>query len=56
MQATSQNHDQIIKTGFGITEDIFDDATAFDPREDMFDRDANRGDDRIKDLIFKSPL
>jgi len=41
MQSASNSHDQIRKVIFGVSQNIFHDATSFDTRNGMFNLDPN---------------
>ena len=43
VQSASEHHRQVRKIIFGISQNIFHDARAFDPRNGMFNLDANLG-------------
>jgi hypothetical protein len=43
VQAASDQHDQIRELIFGVPQDIFDDPTALDTGQGVFDFDANLG-------------
>jgi hypothetical protein len=44
MQATREHHHQVREILFGIAEHIFDNARALDPRQGMFNSDADLRD------------
>jgi len=47
MQATGNEHDPVSEAGFRIAEAFFDDADAFDAREDMFNDDPELPDHAV---------
>jgi hypothetical protein len=47
MQSTRNFHHQILKLGFGVTEDILHDMAAFDPSQHMFHHNTNPGNHRV---------
>jgi hypothetical protein len=51
MQATGYLHGGIGKVFFGIAKNILDNATAFDPGQDMFNGYADLGDELVEKLI-----
>ena len=44
VQPTSDFHHEIVILGFGIAEEILDNATAFNPASDMFNANPDPGD------------
>lgn len=44
MQSASDDHNQVRKVVFRVSQDILHDATAFDTRNGMFNLDPNLGD------------
>ena len=51
VQATGNLHDHIRETRFDITKEVFDDPTAFDASNYMFNHTAVFGDQPIGDLV-----
>ena len=51
MQATGDHHQQVGGAIFGQAQNLFDDATAFDAGDDVFDYDAHTGDHGVEELV-----
>ena len=51
MQAAGDLHHQIRNALFGQPQDIFDNPTAFDPRDDVFDHYPYTGDKPIQEPL-----
>ena len=51
VQATRDLHHQVRNTVFGQTQDIFDNPTAFDPRNHMLHHHAPTGEETIEPPI-----
>jgi hypothetical protein len=56
MQATGDDHDQIRKAIFGVSQNIFHNSGTLDTRNRMFHSDAHFGDLAIALLLFGSQL
>jgi hypothetical protein len=51
MQAASNLHDQVRNAFLGEAQNIFDDATAFDAGDNVFDLDARRRENPIEEFV-----
>ena len=51
MQAASNLHDQVRNAFLGETQNIFDDTTAFDAGDNMFDLDTRRRENTIEEFV-----
>lgn len=51
MQAASNLHDQVRNAFLGEAQNIFDDATAFDAGDNMFDLDTRRRENTIEEFV-----
>jgi hypothetical protein len=51
MQAASNLHDQVGNAFLGEAQNIFDDATAFDTGDNVFDLDARRRENPIEEFV-----
>lgn len=51
MQAASNLHDQVRNAFLGEAQNIFDDATAFDAGDNMFDLNARRRENPIEEFV-----
>lgn len=56
MQTARNLHHSIRDAFFGEAQDIFDNATAFDPGECVLDDDTHTGDDRVDELLTDAQL
>jgi hypothetical protein len=54
VQSTGNFHHKIIILFFGITEDIFDNTTSFNPSNDVFNHNADTGNKMILRALFRS--
>jgi len=51
MQAAGNLHHQVRHALYGQAEDIFDNATPFDPRDHVFDHHTRAGEDAVEQLL-----
>jgi hypothetical protein len=51
MQAASNLHDQVRNAFLGEAQNIFDNATAFDAGDNVFDLDARRRENPIEEFV-----
>ena len=55
VQAACNLHHAIRDAFFGEAQDIFDNATAFDPGDRVLDDDTRTGEDRVEELLTRAP-
>jgi len=56
VQAACNLHHAIRDAFFGEAQDIFDNATAFDPGDRVLDDDPRTGEDRVDELLTDAQL
>ena len=56
VQAARNLHHAIRDACFGEAQDIFDNATAFDPGDRVLDDDTRTGEDRVDELLPDAPF
>ena len=56
VQAARNLHHSIRDAFFGEAQDIFDNATAFDPGDRVLDDDPRTGEDRVDELLTDAQL
>ena len=56
VQAACNLHHAIRDAFFGEAQDIFDNATAFDPGDRVLDDDPRTGEDRVEELLTDAQL
>ncbi len=56
MQSTGDFHHEIVIRVFGISEQIFHNAASFNPTNDMFNHNANPGDQAVFLFLFCGQL